>query len=235
MKKLLIVFLILLISGCEYIEEDVAEEVPVVEEVVEEVIKEKHWTHMPVTYSIDEGCGDYETRKIEKGFFEIENATNGIVYFEKADFPADIDVSCSFLEDCYKKWVDIRKEQGVIYRYETICNHTKGKAQIMAIRGNDILKARIEMIGLAGFSETNGKGMSGFYIGSCGYATTEIHEILHTFGFGHIDDPDSIMYYAEDGVGYTMQDENACVGSRKKVDKEIVDKLVEIYSSEKFK
>ena len=191
-----------------------------------------HWTHMPVTYFITnkEKCGSYESNKIKRAFNEIENTTNGIIYFEERDGPADIDITCSFLEDCYEYKVDIRKEEGVIYRWETICSHKKGIAQIINIKGNKILKADIELIGLAGFAETTGKGASGFYIGSCGHSTTEIHEILHTLGYGHVDDEDNIMYYQEDSIGYTIQEEGACIGKRKYIDEEIIKDLVNIYS-----
>lgn len=190
-----------------------------------------HWTHMPITYFVvnEEECGSYEVNKIKKAFREIENATNSVVYFKKIDRPADIDITCSFLENCYEYKVDIRKEEGVIYRYETICAHEKGIAQITKIKGNKILKADIELIGLAGFAETTGKGASGFYIGSCGHSTTEIHEILHTFGYGHVDDESSIMYYKEDAVGYTIQERGECLGSKKYIDEEITKDLVNLY------
>ena len=191
-----------------------------------------HWTHMPITYFIvnEEECGSYEANKIKKGFDAIENVTEGVVSFKKIDMFADIDITCSFIENCYKYEVDIREEEGIVYRYETICSHKKGIASIKNINGNKILKADIEMIGLAGFAETTGKGSSGFYIGSCGHPTTEIHEILHTFGYGHIDDEDSIMYYQEDAIGFTIQEEGACVGKRKYIDQEITEDLIEKYS-----
>ena len=247
MKRLLIILLLLLFPGCVYeIEPVVIEEPeiiqpnisePAVIEPAEPELRVVHWTHMPVTYYVtnEQECGDYEIRKIQRAFEAIEDATNNIVTFKKIDIPADIDITCSFLEGCYKKTVDIREEEGVVYRYETICAHDKGRAQITALRGFEILKARIELIGLAGFAETKGRGPSGFYVGSCGHSTTEIHEILHAFGFGHIDDPKSIMYPAAESVGFTIQEEGSCLGSKKEIDKIIVDKLIEVYSSEKFK
>ena len=195
-------------------------------------VEKLHWTHMPVTYFIvnEEECGDYEARKIQKAFDEIKNAANGAVSFKKSDKPADIDIYCTFLEDCYEYKVDIRKEEGRVYRYETICEHKKGIAQITEVRGYKILKAEIELIGLAGFAETTGQGASGFYIGSCGHSTTEIHEILHTFGYGHVDDKNSIMYFQEDGIGLTIQEEGECLGSKKYIDEEIALDLVKTYS-----
>ena len=237
MKRFLIL-LLLLIPGCVPTEDVVKPAVPDKEETVEfpeavepeDLIKELHWTHMPVTYFIvnEEECGDYEVRKIGRAFDAISNATNSVVSFEKVDYPADIDITCSFLEGCYEKKVDI--QETVIYRYEIICAHNRGRARIIAVRDYEILKAEIELFGLAGFAETTRRGPSGFYVGSCGHPNTEIHEILHVFGYGHVNNPDSIMYPSEESVGLTMQEEGACIGSKKSIDKEIADDLVRIYS-----
>ncbi|MBW2965626.1 hypothetical protein KY342_00815 [Candidatus Woesearchaeota archaeon] len=260
MKRILIILMCtLLISGCEFIEEvkteEVVEEKEVKKEIVEKIedtikkneeivekieeivekkdeIEKLHWNHMPITYFIEnkEECGDYETRKIRRAFDNVENASNGVVNFKEIEEPANIDVTCSFIEDCYEYKVDVRREEGIIYRYETICEHAKGTAQIIGVRGNEILKAKIVLVGLAGFAETTGSGASGFYIGSCGHPTTEIHEILHTFGYNHFADPESIMYYAEDIVGYTLQEAGSCVGSKKNIDEIIIEDLIDTYS-----
>ncbi|MEK6809444.1 MAG: hypothetical protein AABY40_02115, partial [Nanoarchaeota archaeon] len=83
------------------------------------------WEHLPVTYQImnKDECGDYETKKIRKGFQRIEDATDDAVKFaevEEADDDADIEVTCTFIKDCYKKKIDIRKEEGIIYESEEI-------------------------------------------------------------------------------------------------------------------
>ena len=189
-----------------------------------------HWPKLPVTYYItnQEECGNYEVNKIKRAFLEIENSTAGIVKFKKASNPADINITCFFLESCYEKKIEIDEEKGLIYRYETICAHNRGLAKTIT-EGDEIIGAEIYLYGLGGFSETTGSGMSGFYVGSCGHPTTEIHEILHTFGFGHKDDPKSIMYYAEDSVGYTIRDEGECLESEKEVDKDIAEEMVDTY------
>ena len=189
-----------------------------------------HWPKLPVTYYLtnQEECGDYEVNKIKRAFLEIENSTGGTVKFEKANNPADINITCFFLEGCYEKRVEIDEEKGLIYRYETICAHNRGLAKTITER-KEIIGAEIYLYGLAGFSETTGSGMSGFFVGSCGHPTTEIHEILHTFGFGHKDDPKSIMYYAEDSIGYTIMDEGECLESEKEIDKDIVEKMIRVY------
>ena len=102
-KKIVIVLLVLML-------------IPSANALLEDFFNDLKWDHMPLTYFItnEDECGSYETRKIEKGFAAIENASEGKVSFKKIKKPADIDVTCSFLEGCYKKWTDIREEEGVV-------------------------------------------------------------------------------------------------------------------------
>jgi len=192
------------------------------------------WASLPITYYVtnENKCGRFETRQIEKAFDRVTEATEGIVTFKKVDKPANIDVRCTLIEDCYSKSTDIQREGDtvVVYRYESICKHTLGIAQITELKGNQISKATIEIIGLAGFVETTGRGTSGFYVGTCGGTDIEVHEILHVFGYQHLDDPNSIMYYAGDVMGFTIREEGQCLMSKKEIDKVITDDLISTYS-----
>lgn len=191
----------------------------------ETYLSEYAWDHMPVSYSVDEkSCGSYESRKIRRAFAEIENAS--VVLFEEVSESADIEVGCVLLENCYEQRTDI--QDYVTYRYESICSHKKGVAQTTYL-GERILSAKITMVGLAGFSETTGKGPSGFYVGSCGHTTTEVHEILHAFGYGHKESNQSIMYFEEDGVPLTLQKSGDCIGSKKQIDADIIADLAKRY------
>jgi hypothetical protein len=208
------------------------EDKPVISSKIIEENDKLQWAKMPVSYYITKDvCGIYETNKIRRAFQRVQEATNGAVSFEEIDNlnQSNIYVHCSFLEDCYEKTIDIREDLGVVYYYESICDHTSGIAQIKNIDGNQIIRADIEMIGLAGFSETDRKGMSGFYVGSCGHPTTEIHEILHTFDYNHVNDSTSIMYRSGDIVGYTIQNEGGCLGSDIPIDEWIVKDLIQTY------
>ena len=193
--------------------------------------KKVKWENMPITYLIinKDECGDYETRKIHRAFERIQEATDEIVRFEEVQKDANIELTCKFIKDCYEKKIDIRKEEGVIYKSEAICPHEAGVAKITDYQGFTLRKATIDLIGLAGFAETGGNGASGFYIGSCGHPSVEIHEILHTFGFSHTPNPESIMYYQAELVPYTILQEGACLGSDKKIDQEIIDDLLYMY------
>lgn len=214
----------------------IEKEVEVIEETDDQFSNAEglHWTHMPITYQItnEDECGGYESRKIQRAFKEVEEATNGVVNFKKIDEPADIDVKCTFIHDCYKSWVDVPEVGNYIYLYESICEHTAGLAQLTEIEGNKIRKAEIELIGLGGFAETgrrNGE-MSGFFVGSCGNTNTEIHEILHTFRYGHVNDTKSVMYLSEELISYTIQKKGSCIGSKKGVDISIAKDLIKKYT-----
>ena len=192
-------------------------------------VKKPHWTHMPVTYRIlnEEECGGYESNRIRRALSALTNATNGIVYFAQANDSADIEFTCIFIEDCYEKFVEIYSDH--VVRYETICNHELGLART-STEGNTIKKAQVYLYGLAGFAETKREGPSGFYVGTCGHADTEIHELLHAFGYKHSEDNSSIMYYKSDTFGLSIRKEGACQGSKREIDKSIVDDLVKTYA-----
>ena len=193
--------------------------------------KKVWWEDMPITYQImnEEECDDYEVGQINRALKKIEEAADGRVKFAEVDQDANIELSCEFIKDCYSKKIDIRKEEGIIYESEEICPHAAGTAQITKLEGFKIKKAKVTLIGLDGFSETSGNGASGFYICSCGHTTVEVHEILHTFGFGHTNNSESVMYHQTELVPYTIQKEGACIGSDRVIDQEIIDDLLLVY------
>ena len=188
-----------------------------------------HWAHMPVTYSLNEKqCGSYEATRIKRALVNIIKATNNLVSFKKVNGTADIDISCTLLENCYKTSVEIYNEY--VVRYETICQHELGLTKTI-IYGNTITKADITLYGLAGFAETKGQGPSGFYVGTCGHSITETHELLHAFGYSHSQDNRSIMYPDADFFGLITQKSGACKGSEKHIDGDIAEDLIKTYSS----
>lgn len=186
---------------------------------------------MPVTYFIEneEGCGSYETNRIKRAFRDISNATGNAVLFAQANDSgsADIEIRCSFIDDCYELSTDIRYDY--VIRTETICKHPLGITKTIA-EGSRLAKAYIEMVGLAGFAETKREGPSGFYVGTCGHTITEVHELLHAFGYGHSEDDSSIMNPGADVFSLTTQKEGACKGSEKAIDAGIAADLINTYS-----
>ncbi len=197
-------------------------------------VSKPHWGHMPLAYSIlnEEECGRYESNRIRRALADITNVTSNAVSFRKANASeaADIEISCSFIDNCYKITTEITDEYSA--RYETICGHKLGVTSTTLL-GNRIVKAGIELFGLAGFAETKREGPSGFYVGTCGHAITEVHELLHAFGYPHSDDNSSIMYPSADVFSLVTQKEGACVGSDREIDNAIVDELVSTYSGQK--
>ena len=215
--------------------EAIIESAPVINDDFSDVA-ELHWDHLPIKYFIrnEKECGTYETAQINRAFIEISVSTNNTVYFEKVNnsMESDIELFCSFIEDCYnlEKWEDAYWE----YEEETICAHDLGRALITETKGNKIIKAEIELIGLEGFSETSNRRRSkasGFYIGTCGDANTEIHEILHVFGFDHSFDWSSIMYPRDTREsGYKVSNNN-CAEVIVEIDDEYSSCLKYIYSN----
>jgi len=201
-------------------------------------IEESHWSHMPITYHItnEEVCKNYESGRIRRAFEKIQNSTDNILQFNEVNASADINVKCSFIEDCYEYKIDL-EDHGDFYfktEWESICDHALGLAEITDYENNRLLNAEIEMIGLDGFVETTGKGMSGFRVGRCGVLNTEIHEILHTLGVGHSNNPKSIMNPSEEFSGLKIRDKETCENYEEKIDDEIISCLKYIYSNGEF-
>jgi hypothetical protein len=154
-------------------------------------LKLARWDHMPITYSLDENaCGTYESRRIARAFEEINNASNGKITFKKLNVTeniADLNINCSFIENCYKYLQDIVDYGGYTYEYEYEYTCSYNKALISKEEEGKPKSISINFIGLGGFYEEkqNPTLMSGFAVGDCGYPIPEIREILKAvLGYG---------------------------------------------------
>jgi hypothetical protein len=58
-----------------------------------------HWTHIPITYSIAKNCSQ---DLIKNAFSIIQKSTNNLVYFNQIEINPDINISCSFIDNCYQ-------------------------------------------------------------------------------------------------------------------------------------
>jgi hypothetical protein len=166
-------------------------------------IKDLHWTHMPLTYSIDRNCGNL-AENIRKSLSIIENSTNRAVYFKEGSNP-DINISCSQVENCHEK-----KTERVwfwIITTEAVCEHESGTAQITRIKGNKIINAKINLFLVPKTKNEN-----------C--SETEIHEILHIFNYKHSENNKSIMYPSKEN--------DEC---NEKIDSEIANDLISKYKA----
>ncbi len=180
-----------------------------------------HWSHMPISYYIYEECGEYEISRMEQAFDKIQADSYGVITFEKhnSSVVSDIEVKCSFLENCYKK----------MSHGDSICSHDLSKVQL-DIKGNIITKAKIELIGLAEFAETTHKVPSGFVNVTCGYLNRELHALLRAFAYPENSNSDSIMYVLEGFFpGQEQYDIRNCTGNAKEIDLDILSDLVENY------
>lgn len=157
-------------------------------------VNKLHWRRMPLKYkfSDDHPCGITRKERILYGFLEIENSTNKTVSFVVADGNYDILIICNDSRG------DTIYEDD--YKYTTLA-----EGGIDYYWENIIINATLQFYSLS-------------YTGGY-YPATEIHEILHGFGYGHNEDPCSIMspYIGE-----------SC--KVKSIDEEIIKDLVETYS-----
>lgn len=128
-------------------------------------VTELHWTHMPITYKIEnkEECNVKLKERIESAFNKIQSETETFVSFKETNETPDIVISCKpyyyeeYGSDEYVGHFDV----------------TYGLAGPDFIdEENRIINATITFYG------------AGLVCGT-GYPATEVHEILHTFGFGH--------------------------------------------------
>lgn len=164
-------------------------------------INELHYGNMPITYALKEECGAVMTKRIKQAFDIISNETGNIVVFEDIsdklvnEYPvADISIYCH---------TELEENKGF---------YTSGNA---AYYTNKINPNLITMSDI-NFYKVNPNANNQFSGGCTGYPNTEIHEILHTFGFEHKEGY-SIMNPVSDGCRITM------------IEEEITDKLKEIY------
>jgi len=71
--------------------------------------------------------------------------------------------------------------------------------------------------------------MSGFFVGSCGHADTEIHEILHTLNFGHNLNNKSIMFAKTEQYDFRLGKRGKCLDSDVVFDDYIIEELKSLY------
>lgn len=156
---------------------------------------ELRWEKMPLSYKIydEDICGVHEINRIVWGFNQIENETNGILSFVRANGTTDIIIYCN-------ESVPSPREGYV----------TQGEASYKVENG--FIKD-----GEIFFFNT---GPNKYSMGCLDYPDTEIHEILHVFGFVHNEtDKTSIMY----------PEHLWCSVDKFRIDKYILDKIKEVY------
>lgn len=127
-----------------------------------------HWSHMPLSFMIEEGCSERQNNLTLLAFQKIEEETGGIVSFVRTeDKTADITVNC-----------EREASYGRINEDET----TIAVSLMETIPDTKIIsKGTITIYGQGQICAT-------------GYPATEAHEILHLFDIGHNPLTKSIMH-----------------------------------------
>ncbi len=157
-----------------------------------------YWSIMPITYQIDPEnfCGKIVNRRLSEAFFILENETENILSFNEVNNTGLIIIHC----------------------FANVTDSNISGSYI-AGEGSPIISEDMRIIG-GNVNLYNAKLDNHFSGGCTNYPDTELHELLHVFGFGHFDwrVKKSIM---NDGTG------PACI----KLDKEIISCLKYIYSN----
>lgn len=130
-----------------------------------------HFSHMPISYYMEENCVGTEPERIKWGFNILSEQTNNILIFiESNNNSADIKITCY-----PNQKIEAEDDETII---------TLGLGGYSHI-GNVITEGTLEFFSVRENS----------YPSSCMYfPSLEIHEILHVLGFDHnFEDPNSIM------------------------------------------
>ena len=124
------------------------------------------FNHNSISYFINPECTEEKKERLERAFFIIEDETKIINFYPSTDeFNSDILVGCS--EHSYET------------EKNTFIAGEGGPTKILNLTFYPvILKGKILL-----YQES-----------SCEYPITELHELLHVFGFEHINDSEKIMY-----------------------------------------
>lgn len=199
-------------------------------------IEEMHWTHMPITFTLNKtACGELSTDALLLGFKILENVTENLIQFrevKKTDNP-DIEVLCiirdrkrikeindeitrqeskytlckqimvtggfniysEFLNKSTQKLINFSKIKGYDNgtNFYNLC-HIDRKYIESLINELDIIYKDPSILGEAVTTSVSNLILSGKlyifeaesgWISCTNFPVKEIHEILHTFGFGH--------------------------------------------------
>jgi hypothetical protein len=129
-----------------------------------------HFGEMPITYSVtDEECGN-ETETIENAFYIIQNSTGGLVNFKKVGTQSDANIKI----DC-----------------QPVGTYLSGEQTLGLARFDN--KSTLLTDGEITFFTKGPKEFRMVDYCDTGFPRTEVHEILHVFGFAHDNSPVNIM------------------------------------------
>jgi hypothetical protein len=168
-----------------------------------ETSSQLHFSHVPIIYKFSQEnfCESDRISRIKLALEEISKETNKTVSFTEGDNP-------DIIFNCYKYY---NKDSKGDFNYETL-----GEGGIINESGQVILGSVVNF-----YASLHSSGYFPF---------TEIHEILHAFGFDHYDKPCSIMY-PEENSEFKYNNKDICYNRRNPtIDPEIIDQLIDTYT-----
>jgi hypothetical protein len=161
-----------------------------------------HWSHIPITYSLEnqKDCGSQEIQRIKRAFEVIKNETDGKVSFIETNTLGDIQITCH--------------KASVEYDWSKNSEGYRALAESTYYLEEDTYP-KVISYGTIDFYDTLENRVSS----NCKtYPDTEIHEILHLFGFDHVNEKYNIMNPVQ----------IYCPSS---INKDIINRLDEIYNN----
>lgn len=133
---------------------------------VKQFVPNMRFNHNQITYSIDENCEIQKQQRMKQAFDILETETNHISFFPAQD--ADIKISCS--------------KESMQKTANTFIAGEGGPSKFLNLSLYPvILEGQILLY-------------EDLYDVECETPVVEIHELLHVFGFDHIDDKSSVLY-----------------------------------------
>lgn len=166
-----------------------------------------HWGHMPLTYAFQEknvACKDSQMKRFRLAFSELQRLTNETVSFEELENSelSDLKIICKDI---------LPVTYGGDYKYEEL-----GNAELRGYWD-------INLITHSNITITKSVSNSGWY------PLTEMHEILHSLGYGH-DERNFNVMNAETTTGefYTYFGGEL---KDKVVSKDLIEDLINAYTS----
>jgi hypothetical protein len=154
------------------------------------------FNHNRISYSIEPKCPNEKKIRAKQGFQRLQEDIGVISFFETSKDP-DIEVSCS-------------QEDKTLAGSDYFIAGEGGARKIVQTGRYNIITNGVILLYKSPHRSIK-----------CNWPNVELHELIHVFGFGHSENPKSVMYpYLED--------------CSQKLDSEIIIELKRLYSEENF-
>lgn len=167
---------------------------PVISEVIQFYSNMK-FNHNQISYKIEEGCESKKEEKMINAFSELSNKVEELSFFPTSTNP-DIEISCT------------QDAKPGINEKHFVAGEGGAKEIIQTGRFNVITEGIILL-----YENNKIKTID------CDYPNVELHELLHVFGFDHVNDKKSLMYPFIESCN-------------QRLDLSLIEKLKQLYSQE---